>query len=368
MRSFFIGSNKFYKLQRQYLKTSLLNNFDNDVPKTTEISWYPGHIAKAERELADYLKKVDVVIEVRDARIPFATTHPMVPEWIGNKPLIVAIARLDQISKNALTEWKKYYTLHPAHHDRPDVKVYFIDGKLGAGVLSLKKQALKVGDVINEKRKRRGIQPRAVRAAVIGFPNVGKSALINRLLGRKLAKSRNLPGVTRKLQWVRIGGVDGSSQNHLELLDSPGIIPAKQISQGNALKLAICNDIGEASYDRVAVAIEMCNLLKDIYSHRKANVDMRRIEERYKFSFHDKTGEEIVYQLSESSYHGNLISASDKLLGDFRRGFLGSCSLENAPFILDSVDSFDFGDDEDNNENNNFTPNLDVGLGNYDGW
>lgn len=147
------------------------------------ISWYPGHIAKAERELADYLKKVDVVIEVRDARIPLSTTHPMVPEWVGNRPLIVAIARIDQISKKALDAWREYYTLNPAHASRPDAKVYFIDGKLGAGVLTLKKQALKAGVSINERREKRGIQPRAVRAAIIGFPNVGKSALINRLLG-----------------------------------------------------------------------------------------------------------------------------------------------------------------------------------------
>jgi ribosome biogenesis GTPase A len=161
---------------------------------TQKITWYPGHIAKAERELADYLKKVDVVIEVRDARIPLATTHPMVPKWVGNKPLIIAVGRIDQISRKALRDWREYYAINPPHPDRPDAKVFFIDGKLGSGVLALKKEALKASTEINAKREKRGIQPRAVRAAVIGFPNVGKSALINRLLGRKVAKSRNLPG------------------------------------------------------------------------------------------------------------------------------------------------------------------------------
>ena len=149
----------------------------DDHVKSPPISWYPGHIAKAERELSDYLKKVDVVIEVRDARIPLATTHPMVPTWVGNRPLIVAVARIDQISAKALAAWREYYAMNPAHPGRPDVKVYFIDGKLGAGVLTLKKQALKAGIDINERRKRRGIQPRAVRAAVIGFPNVGACPL-----------------------------------------------------------------------------------------------------------------------------------------------------------------------------------------------
>ena len=115
------------------------------------ISWYPGHIAKAERELAEYLKKVDVVIEVRDARIPLSTAHPLVPAWVGSKPLIVAIARIDQISRKALDAWKKHYSVNALHECRPDAKVFYIDGKLGAGVIMLKKEALKAGVAINER-------------------------------------------------------------------------------------------------------------------------------------------------------------------------------------------------------------------------
>ena len=101
------------------------------------ISWYPGHIAKAERELSEYLKKVDVVIEVRDCRIPFATTHPSVPKWVGGKPLIVVVARIDQVSKRALSQWKNYYAQNPAHESKPGTKVFFIDGKVGQVLLSL---------------------------------------------------------------------------------------------------------------------------------------------------------------------------------------------------------------------------------------
>ena len=132
-------------------------SFDKDAGITeslrsnTPITWYPGHIAKAEKELAEYLKKVDVVIEVRDARIPLSTAHPLVPEWVGSKPLIVAIARIDQISRKALEEWKKYYSVNALHECRPDAKVFFIDGKLGSGVIMLKKEALKAGVAINER-------------------------------------------------------------------------------------------------------------------------------------------------------------------------------------------------------------------------
>jgi len=336
------------------------------IDQNPPISWYPGHIAKAERELAEYIKKVDVVIEVRDARIPFATTHPMVPSWIKNKPLIVAIARLDQVSEQALAAWKEYYAMNPVHPERPDAKVYFIDGKLGTGVLALKREALKAGAAINIKRDRRGIEPRAVRAAVIGFPNVGKSALINRLLGRKMATSRNLPGVTRSLRWVRLGGDAGASSSTLELLDSPGIIPAKQFDQKGAYLLAMCNDIGEASYDRVVVAAALCDQINMIYKKHPDHVDMAHIKDRYKIDFDQMSGDEIIYKVADIVYQGNQISAADKILGDFRKGLLGFCSLEAADLSSKKVEA-----EKEVVEKKHSTIKhdvLDVGKGNYDGW
>ena len=331
------------------------------------ISWYPGHIAKAERELADNLKKVDVVIEVRDARIPIATTHPMVPTWIRNKPLIVAIARLDQISEKALAEWKEYYAMNPAHPERPDTKVFFVDGKLGTGILALKREALKAGAAINQKREKRGIEPRAVRAAVIGFPNVGKSALINRLLGRKMAISRNLPGVTKALRWVRLGGDAGASSSNLELMDSPGIIPAKQFDPKGAYLLAMCNDIGEASYDRVVVASALCDQINIIHRKHQTHVNMRRINERYKFSFDELTGEEIVYKLAADVYQGNQVSAADKILGDFRKGLMGECSLEAADLLKNKPVKMEEAVPTVVKKGPLYET-LDVGKGNYDGW
>ena len=343
---------------------------DKDTVEVTDqnppISWYPGHIAKAERELAEYIKKVDVVIEVRDARIPFATTHPMVPSWIKNKPLIVAIARLDQVSEQALAAWKEYYAMNPVHPERPDAKVYFIDGKLGTGVLALKREALKAGAAINIKRDRRGIEPRAVRAAVIGFPNVGKSALINRLLGRKMAVSRNLPGVTRSLRWVRLGGDAGASSSTLELLDSPGIIPAKQFDQKGAYLLAMCNDIGEASYDRVVVAAALCDQINMIYKKHHDHVDMAHIRDRYKIDFDQMSGDEIIYKVADIVYQGNQISAADKILGDFRKGLLGFCSLEAAD--LSSKKNVAEEEVVEKKQSSIKHDVLDVGKGNYDGW
>jgi ribosome biogenesis GTPase A len=306
------------------------------------ISWYPGHIAKAERELAEYLKLVDVVIEVRDARIPIATTHPSVPKWVGNRPLIVAITRLDQVSPRALLEWKDYYSKNPAYSERPEAKVFFIDGKSGDGVSALKKYAMTSGRALNEKRLKRGIQPRAVRAAVIGFPNVGKSALINRILNRKVAASRDKAGVTRRLLWVKLGSTaTGSQEDSMELLDSPGIIPGgMSLDQHVATKLAICNDIGEASYDRVLVAAAMCDMLNALHLRRSDFVDMESIVKRYQLPFSDLAGDQIVQHLAQKQCKGNVTAAADRLLSDFRKGALGFGSLEctfDAPVVRAAV-------------------------------
>eukprot|EP01037_Dinobryon_pediforme_P042414 gene42414-52767_t len=130
-----------------------------------------------------------------------------------------------------------------------------------------------------------------------------------------MAKSRNLPGVTKSLQWVRIGAsLEGSQENAIELLDSPGIIPARQFDQLGALKLAICNDIGQASYDRVVVAAEMCNQLNALHVRAKKYLTF---SVRYGIPFDTLSGEEIVFEVAKKFYKGNSISAADKLLSDF---------------------------------------------------
>lgn len=102
--------------------------------------------------------------------------------------------------------------------------------------------------------------------------------------------------MTRSLQWVRIGGLEGHQADHIELLDSPGIIPAKQINQDAAMKLAICNDIGQASYDRVVVAAKMASHLNALHAERPLYLDMKAICLRYKFPFHELTGEALLSQ------------------------------------------------------------------------
>lgn len=274
------------------------------------IQWYPGHIAKAERQLKEQLNKVDVVLEVIDARIPLASQHPDVPLWVGEKPKLIILNRVDMITPELQEQWLTWFRSQ-------NQTVYYANAKQGTGVKTISRAAQQAGKAVNERRQRRGMQPRAVRAVVMGFPNVGKSALINRLLGRKVVESARRAGVTRQLRWIRISDT-------LELLDSPGVIPLKLENQKNALKLAICEDIGEAAYDNQAVAIAFIDLLLDL--------DLGSVlVNRYQVSLDQMNGDLYLTALAEARNNGDREQAAVKLLNDFRKGLLGPLPLELPP-------------------------------------
>ncbi len=291
------------------------------------IQWYPGHIAKAERALKEQLKRVDVVLEVRDARIPLATHHPEVDGWIGDKARVLVLNRVDMISPEARQVWQAWFKSQGQ-------AAYFTNAKQGKGVQNLLRAAQDAGKAMNERRQRRGMKPRPVRAVVIGFPNVGKSALINRLLKRKVVVSERRAGVTRQLRWVRIS-------NEIELLDAPGIIPLKLNDQQMALKLAICDDIGNAAYDTQRVAAAFVDLVKEldqqieVYGSAIAPTLISQFASRYDTALTSDTGEdytgETYLTLLAQRHNDDLERAAHQLLNDFRKGNLGNLVLELPP-------------------------------------
>ncbi|MEC4986952.1 MAG: ribosome biogenesis GTPase YlqF [Oscillatoria sp. PMC 1068.18] len=274
------------------------------------IQWYPGHIAKAEKQLKEQIKRVDVVLEVLDARIPLASHHPQVAKWVGSKTRLLVINRLDMIPEGMEQEWRDWFKAQGE-------TLYFTDAQSGQGVKLLKNAAQGAGIEMNKRRRDRGMRPRPVRAVVIGFPNVGKSALINRLVRRKAVKSARRAGVTRQLQWVRIS-------DEIELLDAPGVIPGRLDNQQDAIKLAICDDIGEAAYDNQRVAAALVDLIGDLDF---ADV----LKYRYGQELNLLTGEEYIYNLANLRYKGDLERVAVLLLNDFRKGLMGNIPLEFPP-------------------------------------
>lgn len=369
---------------------------DNNYYARPLVQWYPGHIAKAERLLRNTLKLVDVVIEVRDARACVATCHPQVPLWCAGKPRVVVLTHTDAIPTSCQRMWQTYYEqqvqqeaymndtndneedeegnddeddedrqTHRQYYTSPVTSVLFVNAKQGQGIHSLQRGIVQAGARVQQKRFNKGLKPRALRVAMIGYPNVGKSALINQLLGKRRAKTANTPGVTRALQWIRINNHDkdktkndvtgktntasanpnNKQQQDLELLDSPGIIPNSLEDQSDALLLAAINCIGEASYDNQAVAAYLVDYLQALYQGSpQACPDWpRTCQERYgvnpmklvKHDFEDDdstpslmTGEDFLYQVADRTCQGDPEDAARKILQDFRNGRMGNCCLQ----------------------------------------
>jgi ribosome biogenesis GTPase A len=275
------------------------------------IQWYPGHIAKAEKQLLEQLKLVDVVIEVRDSRILMSSKHPKIEKWVEGKSHILVCNRIDAISGTVRSQWTRWFT-------EQDRMAFFTDAQAGKGMVDLLKAAQAAGEKVNARRHGRGMLPRPVRAVVVGFPNVGKSALINRLLKKKVVASANKPGVTRQLRWIRIS-------DEIELLDTPGVIPPLLHDQDAAMKLAICDDIGQAAYDNVLVAAEAVDLLMQL------NV---KLGSRYLVDPATVTsGIEYIHEVAAlNKFQGDIDKVARLILYDFRKGKLGAIALELPPF------------------------------------
>ncbi|TKY62449.1 DAR GTPase 3 [Spatholobus suberectus] len=276
------------------------------------VQWFPGHIAKAEKELKGQLKLMDVVIEVRDGRIPMSTSHPQMDLWLGNRKRILVLNREDMISTADRNAWADYFA-------RNGTKVVFSNGQLGMGTMKLGRLAKELAADVNVRRRAKGLLPRAVRAGIVGYPNVGKSSLINRLLKRRMCRAASRPGVTRELKWVRFG-------KDLELLDSPGILPMRISDQSSAIKLAICDDIGERAYDVADVAAILVQMLTKL-----PTVGGDVLCKRYKIDVDSRCGKIFVEKLAVQVFNGDVHQAAFRVLADFRKGKFGWTALERPP-------------------------------------
>ena len=301
------------------------------------VQWYPGHVARAERQLWERLAEVDLVLEVRDARAVAATAHPELAAWAGAKPVVVVLNRADQVSPGCRTRISAYFARRGSAGGGGRGRgggggggggdwgePVWCDGRAGRGVREVAAAAGRVGEVINARRAKRGLRPRPVRAAVVGFPNVGKSAVINRIVGRRACDSHDRPGLTRQLRWLKPGaGAVGA----LELMDSPGVLPSRLEDQRAAQRLAICNDIGEAAYLCSQVAATMVSEFRQLPGGSSEAL-LRALEERYGLPCRDLTPEEYVYELADAMFQGDVENCGRRLLSDYRRGHLGWYALE----------------------------------------
>ncbi len=211
------------------------------------VQWFPGHMTKAKRQMEENLKKVDFVIEIRDARMPMASKNPMIDQLIQNKPRLILLSKKDKADDEITKLWIK--TLEA--DNQKALALDFIHENFSKKLIQASNE-LCVNLI--EKQKRRGMKPRALRAMVCGIPNVGKSTFINTFAKRKAAQTGDRPGVTKSLQWIKVG-------QSIELLDTPGVLWPKFEDQEIGLKLALLGSIKDQVVNMDDLAIYACEYL-----------------------------------------------------------------------------------------------------------
>lgn len=218
------------------------------------INWFPGHMAKAQRMIKEHLKLVDVVIELLDARIPYSSANPSIKDIIADKPRIIALNKADLADPKLTEQWI-------AKFRNQNIQVVAIDSMSGKGTKTLVSKVEQLAKDKVNKLVNKGVNARAARAMILGIPNVGKSSLINRLLGTATVKTADKPGVTRGKQWIKIS-------KNLELLDTPGVLWPKFQDIEVGLKLAFTGAINDEVYDMEKVMNAFLKIMRAEYPER----------------------------------------------------------------------------------------------------
>ena len=215
------------------------------------IQWFPGHMAKAQREIEEKLKLVDVVLELIDARIPVSSINPVFENILKNKPKLIVMTKVKMADSLFNNKWKDYY-------EQKGYKIVLVDSISG---LNVNKITLLLKDILKDKIEKdikRGIKARSIKTMVIGIPNVGKSTLINTLVGKKMAQTANKPGVTKSQQWIRIN-------KDLDLLDTPGVLWPKFDDLHVGYNLALTGAIRDDIVHKDDMTLYFIDFLKENY-------------------------------------------------------------------------------------------------------
>ncbi len=276
------------------------------------INWYPGHMAKTKREIREKINLIDIIYEVIDARMPISSKIKDIDDLVKDKPRILIMTKYDLCDKKETDKFISYY-------EKLGYKVVPVDLANNKNVKKVLDLSESVSKELNDKRKSKGLKPRNLRALIIGIPNVGKSTLINRLVGKKAAGVGNKPGFTKSLSWIRIN-------KDIDLLDSPGILWPKLEDQYEARILAIFSSIKEEILNKEDLALFAINILTKLYKDK--------LESRYNIKVDNMTNIEVMEEIAKKRgcvTKGNIIDyerAATIILNDIKNNAFKEITLD----------------------------------------
>lgn len=277
------------------------------------IQWYPGHMVKARRKIAEELKLVDVVIELLDARIPISSRNPEVDSIVGNKKRIIVLNKSDISDPEINKTWKRYFA-------QKEITVILANSNKGTGLKDILAESKKLMKEELDKLKKKGLLHKTIRALVIGIPNVGKSTFINKLANRSVAQTGDRPGVTKSKQWIRVN-------DDFELLDTPGILWPKFDDDTVGLHLAFTGAIKDEILDIEELSRKF--ILKALEEFPD------KLDKRYSIKYdEDVSVDQIMNNIGRKrgcilpGDEVDMLRVASLVLDDFRSGKIGLITLE----------------------------------------
>ena len=271
------------------------------------IQWFPGHMSKARRQVQENLKHVDFVTILVDARLPLSSQNPMLTKIVGDKPKLLILNKADLADSNRTKEWRTYFKSQ-------GIKTLAINSKEQSTVKLVTDAAKSLMADKIQRLRERGIQKETLRTMIIGIPNAGKSTLMNRLAGKKIAVVGNKPGVTKGQQWLK-------SNKDLEILDTPGILWPKFEDELVGLKLALTGAIKDQLLPMDEVTIFGLNYFKTYYAER--------LEERFKGIDLEEEAPEIIMEMTRKlGFREDYDRFYNLFVKEVRDGKLGRYTLD----------------------------------------
>ena len=304
--------------KREMRKNKKMDENAKSLPSTS-INWYPGHMAKTKRQIAEDLRLIDIVVEILDARIPISSQNPDMKQLIKNKKRIYVLNKSDLADEKETAKWIQKFK-------SKNSSAISVCSNLGNGINNVVKEIEKLMQEEIEINKQKGRTGKSIRVLVLGIPNVGKSSFINRISKKNTMEVGNKPGVTKQKQWIRLS-------NHIELLDTPGVLWPKFESEEVALNLCFTGTIKDDILPKVEIAYRLLKYLLENH--------MNNVLERYKLS-----KEEVEEILNKDDEENNKIYELMCLIGKKRGCIVSGGNVDDektSNIILDDFRNCKFG-------------------------